>query len=117
MIIDGFDIFWFAIGRQPHDFVLARIDLEPGVVGKCRVQQPDRMREWNFPERSECIAFTEPSRCGCPFAHSIHAQYSGFLIGRGEKSGGCMRLMMFAEQKLRQLSWFQTWSASQDFLG
>ncbi len=45
MIEDRLRIFRLAIGREPHHLVLAGIDLEAGVVGEGRIEQPDRVRE------------------------------------------------------------------------
>jgi len=34
-----------AVWREAHEFVLAFVDLEAGVIGKRRIQEADRMRE------------------------------------------------------------------------
>ncbi len=42
-----------AVGRQAHQLVLAGVDLEPGVVGEGRIEQPQRMREVDLPQRRQ----------------------------------------------------------------
>ena len=60
MVVDGLDVLWVSIRREPHDLVLAGIDLEAGVVGEGRVKEPERVREGDVPERRQFLAFTEP---------------------------------------------------------
>ena len=36
---DGVGVPWLPVGRQTHQFVFPRIDLESRVKGECRVQQ------------------------------------------------------------------------------
>ena len=38
-------VFRLAIGREPHQLVLAGIDLEAGVIGEGGIEQPERVRE------------------------------------------------------------------------
>src|SRR5690242_18994944 len=99
MVIDGFDIFRLAIRSEAHDLVFARIDFESRVIRKGRVQQSDRVRKWNFPQRRQGVPFTEPSGGRRPFSDSVHAQDRGLLIRRGKKGGGCVRLMVLAKEK------------------
>ena len=41
VVEDRLRILRFAVGGQPHHLVLARVDLEPEVIGERRVQQPE----------------------------------------------------------------------------
>ena len=45
-----------AIGRQAHDLVLAGVDLEAGVVGERRIEQPERVREVDLLQHLELVA-------------------------------------------------------------
>src|SRR6266850_2231850 len=45
LIFNYRDIFWFSIWRQSHHFVLAAVDLEPGVVSEGAVEQSQAVRE------------------------------------------------------------------------
>ncbi len=81
MIEDLLGELWLAIGRQAHELVLARIDLESGVISKRRIEQPERMREVDFLEDFELVAAAVRDRgCG-PFADAVHGQHRGFFKG------------------------------------
>ena len=78
LVVNRLDVLGLTVGREPHDLVLTRIDLEAGVVGERGIEQTDRVRKRNLPERGEILAFTEPGRCRGPLADAVHAQH-----GRG----------------------------------
>ena len=71
MPLDGVGKARRAIGRQAHQLVLAGIDLEPGVLGKCRIQQPKRMRKMNFAQYLQASSFADGQRSGRPFTHAV----------------------------------------------
>ena len=56
MIEDQAGIFRLAIGREAHHLVLARIDLEAGVVGESRIEQAERMRKVDLACQLERVA-------------------------------------------------------------
>src|SRR5215813_357360 len=49
IIVNCLDEFRLTVGSEAHDLIFTRIDPESGVVSKCGIQQPERMREMNFP--------------------------------------------------------------------
>ena len=75
MIEDGVDVLRAPIGRQAHHLVLAGVDLEAEVVGEGRVEEADRVREGDLPERGQLAAVAEPGRRGGPLTDPIHAQH------------------------------------------
>ena len=90
-----------AIGCQAHDLVLARIDLEAGVVGESRIEQSQRMREVQLFQHLQAVALAIAQRRGRPFADPVHRQDGGFLERRGEERRRRVTLVMFAEQQAR----------------
>jgi hypothetical protein len=51
VVFDERDVFRFAIGREPHHLVLARVDAESREVCECRIQQPERVGEALFAQQ------------------------------------------------------------------
>ena len=66
VVVDGLHVLRPPVGRQPHHLVLARVDLEAGVVGERRVEQAERVREGDLPERRQLAALAEPGRASWP---------------------------------------------------
>ena len=56
VVEDRLRISGFAIGREPHHLVLAGVDLEAGVIGERRIEQPQRMGKMNLLKDVEAIA-------------------------------------------------------------
>ena len=75
-----------AVGREAHHLVLARIDLEAGVVGEGRVEQAERVREVDLLQHLELVALAEAERRGRPLADAVHAEDRGLLEGRRERT-------------------------------
>ena len=88
-----------AVGREAHDLVFTRVDLEAGVVGKGRIEQSQRMREVQLFQHLEAVALAVAQRRGRPLADAIHGQDGGFLERRGKERRGGMALVMLAEQQ------------------
>ena len=73
------------------------LTLKPQKGRKRRIQQTERMREALFGEQIDRVGL----RCrsswrrryhrGRPFADGIDRQDRGFVVGRAEKSAGCVR--------------------------
>ena len=61
---DEVDIFRLPIGREPHQLVLAGVDAKTGVVGKGRVEQPERVRELELLDQGEPLTLAH--------AHLLH---------------------------------------------
>src|SRR5262249_61485402 len=66
--------FGLAVWREPHHFIFTRIHLEAGVVSKCRIKQPERVRKMQFLAHLQMIAASEPNRRGRPLAYAIHGE-------------------------------------------
>ena len=93
-------IFRLAIRREPHHLVLARIDLEAGVVGERRVEQPQRMREMQLFAHLQVVAAPEADRRGRPFADPVHGEDDRLLERRRKEGGRGVALVVLREQKL-----------------
>ena len=63
-----------AVGRQAHHFVLARIHLEPGVVGERGVEETDRIGKMQLVENLEVVSSADADRRRRPLSHTIHRQ-------------------------------------------
>ena len=103
VVSDDAGIFGLAVGREAHHLVFARVDLEPGVVGEGRVQQPERMREVNFLCDRERIAGSRRKRRRRPFADAVHRQDRRVLVGRGKKRRRRVTDVMLGEQDFSRL--------------
>src|SRR5262249_22114457 len=66
---------WHAIGGKAHHFVLAGIDFEPGVIGKGRVKQTERMRKVNLLSQDEGVAAADPGRGRRPLANAVQSKH------------------------------------------
>ena len=69
-----------AVGREPHDLVLAGVDLEADVIGEGRVEQAERVRESGSPSASSS-SLPRPiaSRRRRPLADAVHGQHRRLL--------------------------------------
>ena len=88
-----------AVGRQAHDLVLAGVDLEPGVVGEGGVEQPERVRKGNLPERRQ-LACPAPTHADV-VAHSptpSMQRTAAVSKGDGIEGRGRVRLVVLAEE-------------------
>ena len=87
-----------AVGGQPHQLVLARVHLEPAVVGERRVQHPERVREPHLVGelRSGCPGPT-PIELVRPLAHGVERQDGRLLERRREERAGRVRLVVIGE--------------------
>jgi hypothetical protein len=90
-----------AVGREPHHLVLAGIDLEAGVVGEGRVQEPEAVGEMDFLGDREVAAVPDRGRRGGPFADAVEGEHRGPLERRGIERGGRVAQMVLAEQEPR----------------
>ena len=55
LIADRVDILRLAVRGEPHQLVLARVDLEAGEVGERRIEQAERMRESRSPRAASAL--------------------------------------------------------------
>src|SRR5437763_8534472 len=99
MVEDSLGEAWFAVGRQPHHLVFARIDPKTGKVREGGIEEAKRMREMDLLEHCDPIAVAECGRSRRPFADPIHGQNDGVLEGRRKKGRSCVTEVVFREQK------------------
>ena len=88
-----------AVGGEPHDLVLARIDAKAGEIGKGRVQETERMRKVDLLQNRDLVAGAEPGRGRRPFADPVHRQDHRRLKGRREKGRGRVAQMVLGKQQ------------------
>ena len=86
-----------AIRGQPHQLVLARIDLEPGEVREGGIEQAERMWEIQLVAQFHLVAAADAETGGGPFADAVHRQDGRLLKGRWEECAGRMRFVVFGE--------------------
>ena len=79
VVEDQIGILGLAIGRQPHDLVLARIDLEAGVIGEGGIEEAQGMGKMDFLGHFETVSRPLADRRGRPFADPVHGQHHRFL--------------------------------------
>ena len=96
----------FAVGSQSHQLVFTGIDPESGKIGKCGVEQPQRIREMELLEQINLVAFANAIAGRGPFSHPVHGQDGSGLKGRGIEGRGRMGLVMFREQDLSGVTQF-----------
>ena len=70
-IEDQIGVARLAIGRQPHQLVLPGIDLEPAVIGDGAVEQPERVRVMDLPQRRHGAVVAGGDRRRSPFADPV----------------------------------------------
>ena len=74
MVEDAVDVFRLAIGREPHQLVLAGIDLEAGVIGEGGIEQA-RANAGSAAPSAIVSSLPRPTadRGRAPFADAVHA--------------------------------------------
>ena len=83
-----------SVGRKAHQFIFARIDAEPGVVGKRAVEQSERMRKADFLAQFDRVA-TSDTPTGCrPFPHAVERHDRGFFERTRKERAGRVRLVV-----------------------
>jgi hypothetical protein len=100
MVEDRLRVPWFPVGGEPHHLVLARVDLEAGVVGERGVEQADAVGKVDLALQVQGVAAADGDRGGGPFSHPIHGQHDGFMEWRGEEGGGRVALVVLGKQEL-----------------
>jgi len=86
------------VGRQSHELVFARVDAEPAVGRKGRVEQPERMRKAQLLEDFHGVPLAAADGGRGPFAHSVDGQDGSFVEGGREERAGRVGLVMFGEE-------------------
>ena len=93
-------VFRLAVRRQPHQLVLAGIDLEAGVVGKGRVEQAERVGPVELLEELYFTSTANPERRRRPFPNTVHGENSGLFERGGKERAGRMGLVMLRVQNI-----------------
>ena len=89
-----------AVGRQAHQLVLARVDLEARVIGEGRIEQAERVGKMDLLDGRQGRPLANADRRRRPFADPVHGQDHGLVERRGIKRAGSVGLMMLGEQQL-----------------
>ncbi len=100
VILDGLDVPGFAVRRESHQLVFARVHLEAGEVGERGIQESKRVRKPQFAEDVELVAAADADRRGGPFADAVDRHHRRFFERRRIERRRRVRLVMFAEQDL-----------------
>ena len=79
-------VFRRPIGREPHQLVFARIDLEAGVVGEGGVEQAQAVRKVDLLVDREVLTIADGNRGGRPFAHAVERQDGGLVERRRDRT-------------------------------
>ena len=82
------------VGREPHDFVLVRVEVEPQVQCNQRIQNPDGIICRDLLELVEPAVVSTKNRCALHFAHRIDHNNEA-VVPAGRVISACrMRQMM-----------------------
>ena len=93
------NIFWFAVRRQSHHFVLAAVDSETGVVSEGAVEQSQAVGKAQFFQQRDLVSLADADRAGGPLADAVDRQDRGFFERRRIERAGGMALVMIAEEQ------------------
>ncbi len=88
-----------AIGGQPHQLVLAAVDLEAAVVGEGRVEQAERVGELDVIEQADAVPLANADRRRAPLAHPVEGDDRRLVEGAGEERAGGMAFMVVGEDQ------------------
>ena len=101
VVEDQLGVLRLAVGREPHHLVFAGVDLEAGVVGEGRIEQPERMREVQSPCASrDRLPRPNADRRGRPLADAVHREDHRLVERRRKERAGRVALVMLGEQQL-----------------
>ena len=90
----------FAVRRQAHDLVFARIDLESRVVGERRIEQAERVGKMQLGFEMDLVAFAIAVGGRRPFPDAVDGQNRRGIKRRREESTGGVRLVVLRENEL-----------------
>ncbi len=100
LVQDQIHVLRLAVGRQAHDLVLARVDLEAGVVGEGGVEQPEGIRPMELLVQLDIVASAHAERGRGPLAHPVHGEDRRLLERGGEEGARRVGLVVLGEQDL-----------------
>ena len=92
----------FAVGREAHELVFARVDAEAAVVSESGVEEAEGVREAELAEKLEIGAGAAAERGGGPFADAVEREDGGVGERRREEGAGGVRLVMAGEMNRRR---------------
>ena len=81
LVEDQLDVLRLAVGRESHDLVLTGVHPEPGVVGKCGIEEAERMREVRLRQELERVSVAAAVAARRPLADAVDRQYRRRLEG------------------------------------
>src|SRR5262249_8510571 len=97
MLSDEWRVPRLPVGREPHDLVLAGVDLEPRVVGEGRIEQPERMGKVNLAYYLDVLVHAQRERRRGPLSHTVHRENRGAVEGRWEERARGVAQVVFRE--------------------
>ena len=104
--IDEMHVCGLAVGRQTHDLVLTGVHFEPGVVGKRRVEEAERIRPVQLASDLKIAATPYAKARGRPLADLINRQDRCLLEGGWKERAGRMGLVVLCVVELTRISEF-----------
>ena len=99
-IEDQIGVARLAIGRQPHQLVLAGIDLEPAVIGDGAVEQAERMRVMDLPQRRHGAVVAGGDCRRRPFADPVCDNDRRLAERRGVERGSGVRQVVIDKKHI-----------------
>src|SRR5271170_3980366 len=88
-----------SVGSEAHHFVLTGIHFEAGVVGKCRIEEAEGVREMDFLDDLQLVTTAERYGSRGPFAYTIHRQDQRVFKWRRIKCAGSVALVVLGKQQ------------------
>src|SRR3989338_5273003 len=98
MVQDRLGVDGLPVRRQSHQFILAGIDPKTKIVGKRRVQEPERVRKMDLRVDLHAVSLPGTKACRRPLSHAVDGEEGGAFKRRGVERGRGMGLMMFGKK-------------------
>ena len=100
MVADAVDVLRLSVRRQPHQLVLAGVDLEAGEAGEGGVQEPQRVREADLVRQLDTAAATDSVGGRRPLPDPVQRENRRLLEGRRKERARRVRLVVLGEDDL-----------------
>ena len=104
--VDQIHVLRLAVRGETHDLVLARVDLEAGVVREGRVEETERVGPVDLLEDLDIVAPADADRGRGPLADAVHRQERRFLERRRKERARRVRLVVLG---IQQSPWGRRW--------
>src|SRR4051812_4567715 len=98
--MDGPDVLWLTVGREAHDLVFARVDLEAGEVGEGRIEESERVGPAELMGKVDAISFARSVCGGRPLADAVHGENCRALEWRRIESARRVRLVVLGVENV-----------------